>query len=195
MSKNPVDRLFDFIIAYKLRFLIITILIILGIVIFTTKKDMDNEYKKYGYTGFCDTIKYDDYTKEIIPKNEISTYNNDNKFITNKKGQTIYFYQIKQKVEEYRQVQGQYAYISDERKIKIEPICNTLLRDYLNIDYEMEKSEDQSTYQIKLKECKVNGKDKTGETLGATSDLEDFVKEYVRGLYREQNNLEYLEGK
>lgn len=140
MSKNPVDRLFDFIIAYKLRFLIITILIILAIIIFITKKDMDNEYKKYGYTGFCDTIKYDDYTKENIPKNEISTYNNDNKFITNKKGQTIYFYQIKQN---------------------------------------------------KLKECKVNGKDKTGETLGATSNLEDFVKEYVRGLYREQNNLEY----
>lgn len=190
MSKNSIDSLFDFFIAYKLRFLIIAVVIILGVVIFATKKDMDNEYKKYGYTGFSDTIKYDDYTKEIIPKNEIYTYSNDNKFVTNKKGQTIYFYQIKQKIEEYRQIQGQYAYFSDERKMKIEPICNTLLREYLDIEYEIEKCEDQVTYQIKLKECKANSKDVAGETIGSTSALEDFVKEYVRGLYREQNNLE-----
>lgn len=66
-----------------------------------------------------------------------------------------------------------------------------MLREYLDIDYEIEKSEGQSIYQIKLKECKANGKDMTGETIGSTSALEDFVKEYVRGLYREQNNLEY----
>ena len=40
--------------------------------------------------------------------------------------------------------------------MKIEPICNTLLREYLDIEYEIEKCEDQVTYQIKLKECKAN---------------------------------------
>ena len=192
MSKNTFfNDLFNFIIAYKLRFIILAIFIIVGVIIFNVQKDLDKEYIEYGYTGFFDNVKYDDWTKEVIPKSDISTYNNDNKFITNSKGQNVYFYQIKQKVEEYRQIQGQYAYFSDERKIKIEPICNTLLREYLDIDYEIEKSEVQSIYQIKLKECKANGKDMTGETIGSTSALEDFVKEYVRGLYREQNNLEY----
>lgn len=38
------------------------------IIILSVKGDLDNEYQQYGYTGFSDNIKYDEWTDEIIPK-------------------------------------------------------------------------------------------------------------------------------
>lgn len=192
-KKSWFDSVCNFILLYKLRFIILAIVIILGVIIFNVQKDLDNEYRQYGYTGFFDNIKYDDWTKEVIPKDEISSYNNDNKFIVNSKGETVYFYQLKQKIEEYRNVQGQYAYLTDERKSKVEGVCDTLLRNFLNIDYEFKLCENMGAYEICLKSCIVNGKDRSGYCFGSSSDLESLVKEFVRGVYREQNGLEYKE--
>ena len=52
-----------------------------------------------------DHIEYDSWTDEIIPKQEISTYSNDEKYITNSKGEEIKFSQMKEEIERFREVQ------------------------------------------------------------------------------------------
>ena len=80
-------------------------------VIFFVNGDLDNEYQQYGYNGFSDNIKYDEWTDEIIPKNKIETYNNDNKYITKSNGDKVYFADIKQQLTAYEELQGDYAFI------------------------------------------------------------------------------------
>lgn len=55
------------------------------------QRNLDREYQQYGYTGFTDNIKYDEWTHKVIPKNEIGTYNNNNKYITKSNGEKVYF--------------------------------------------------------------------------------------------------------
>ena len=74
-------------ILYKLRWIIFIGIIVLAIIVFSVKGDLDKEYQQYGYTGFSDNIKYDEWTDEVIPKDEIQTYNNDNKWITKSNGE------------------------------------------------------------------------------------------------------------
>lgn len=64
-----------------------------------------------------DHIEYDSWTDEIIPKQEISTYSNDEKYITNSKGEEIKFSKIKEEIERFREVQGDYASFS-KNKVK-----------------------------------------------------------------------------
>lgn len=81
----------------------------IGILIFKIEMDLYEENKKYGYYGFWDNVEYDTWTDEIIPKQEIDTYNNDDKYITNSKGKKIYFKQIKEllnSIKNYKETIG-----------------------------------------------------------------------------------------
>ena len=75
MSKNDdiLSQIGGMYILYKLRWVILIGIIIFGVVIFFVNGDLDNEYQQYGYNGFSDNIKYDEWTDEIIPKNKIET--------------------------------------------------------------------------------------------------------------------------
>ena len=103
MSKNDdiLSQIGGMYILYKLRWVILIGIIIFGVVIFFVNGDLDNEYQQYGYNGFSDNIKYDEWTDEIIPKNKIETYNNDNKYITKSNGDKVYFADIKQQLTAY----------------------------------------------------------------------------------------------
>ena len=147
-------------------------------------KDLNKEPIEKGYNGFFDDIKYDEWTGEIIPKNEIYSYNNDNKYITNQKGEMIYFYQIKEQINEYEKIQAQHGFIKEKDKEMIDNICKKLLNEYLDVEYEWNGTSN-SQYEIHIKNY-----DKYGEYIGATSDLKTFVAEKVNEIYKEQNKIE-----
>ena len=83
MAKNEdvLSKIGGMYIIYILRWVILIGIIIIVVVIFSVKGELDNEYQQYGYTGFSDKIHYDEFTDEVIPKGEIENYNNDNKYV------------------------------------------------------------------------------------------------------------------
>ncbi len=150
-------------------------------------RSIDKEYQKYGYSGYSDNIQYDTWTNEIIPKQEIATYNNDEKYITNSKGEQIKFLQIKVLLDEFGEIQGSYASISKDKIQSIDYICNTLLRDYLDLDYET-KSFDNSDDKFVIK-IKGDYEDSYYSEISTRSELEGLVKEVIQDKYKKQNNL------
>lgn len=122
-------------ILYKLRWVILIGIIVFGVIAFSVKGDLDKEYQQYGYTGFSDNIKYDEWTHEIIPKNEIETYNNDNKYITKSSGEKVYFADIKKQLNAYEKLQANKIYISPEKVDQVRSICNKLFSDYFELEY------------------------------------------------------------
>ena len=65
MSKNDdiLSQIGGMYISYKLRWVILIGIIIFGVVIFFVNGDLDNEYQQYGYNGFSDNIKYDEWIR------------------------------------------------------------------------------------------------------------------------------------
>ena len=61
-SDDALSQIGGIYILYKLRWLILIGIIIFVIIILSVKGDLDNEYQQYGYTGFSDNIKYDEWT-------------------------------------------------------------------------------------------------------------------------------------
>ena len=183
MSKN--DNLFgqigNIFLIYKFRWLILIVIIFTSILIYDIIKDLNKEPIEKGYSGFFDDIKYDEWTGEIIPRNEIYSYNNDNKYIMNQKGERIYFYQIKVQINEYEKIQAQYGFIKEKDKETIDNICKKLLNDYLDVEYEWSRTSN-SQYEIYIKNY-----GKYGTYIGATSDLRSFVVEKIKKIYKEQN--------
>ena len=183
MSKN--DNLFGKIgnvfLIYKFRWLILIVIIFTAIMIWDITRDLNKEPIEKGYTGFFDNVKYDEWTGEIIPKDEIHSYNNDNKYILNKKSEKIYFYQIKQDINRYEEIQGQHAFIKEKDKDMIDIICKRILNEYLDAEYEWIGTSN-SSYEIHIKNY-----DEYGAYIGATSDLRYFVTERVKAIYNEQN--------
>ena len=145
-------------------------------------RSVDKEYQKYGYSGYSDNIQYDTWTNEIIPKQEIATYNNDEKYITNSKGEQIKFLQIKVLLDEFGEIQGSYASISKDKIQSIDYICNTLLRDYLDIDYEIKNFGDsKDSYVINIIGEYENS---YYSEISTRSELEGLVKEVVQKKYK-----------
>ena len=135
-----------------------------------------------------DHIEYDSWTDEIIPKQEISTYSNDEKYITNSKGEEIKFSKIKEEIERFSEVQGDYASFSKNKVKKIDNICDKLLRDYLDLDYEIVNwGESFDDYVLRIKGDYENS---YYSEIANPSYLEGLVKEVVKDKYRSQNNLE-----
>ena len=71
MSKNKdiLSQIGEMYILYKLRWIILIGIIILGVVIFFVNGDLDNEYQQYGYMDFSDNIKYAEWTYETLQNN------------------------------------------------------------------------------------------------------------------------------
>ncbi len=177
-------------ILYKLRWIIFIGIIVLAIIVFSVKGDLDKEYQQYGYTGFSDNIKYDEWTDEVIPKDEIQTYNNDNKWITKSNGEKVYFLDIKEQLNAYEKLQENYAFIKEEKIEQVKNICDILFPNYFEIEYSIDKTSDGNSYLIHLKNFTANGMYYEKYSIGSYSDMRSIIKYLVKGIYREQNNLE-----
>ncbi len=192
MSKNNdvLSQIGGIYILYKLRWIILIGIVILLVIIFSVKRELDNEYQEYGYTGFSDNIKYDEWTDEVIPKSEIETYSNDDKYITKSSGEKVYFSDIKKQLEAYEELQGNYAYIKEESVTQAKEICDELFSDYFELTYSIEKVSDISSYEIHIKDFTANGMYYNDYEIGASYKMKNIVKYLVKGIYREQNGLE-----
>lgn len=168
--------------------MIVAVVIIWGIICFVVSSDLNKEYKKYGYSSFNDNIKYDTWTGEIIPKQEINTFNNDNKYITNSKGEQIKFTQIKELIKQFGNIQGNYASFTGDKVRNIDTICNTLLKDYLDLNYEIINYGESSNNYV----LQIRGEYEKSyySEISNPAELEGLVQEVVKDKYRSQNGLE-----
>ena len=189
-SNDILSQIGGIYILYKLRWVILVGLIIVGIIVFSVKGDLDKEYQQYGYTGFSDNIKYDEWTDEVIPKNEISTYNNNGKYITKSNGEKVYFADIKEQLNAYEELQENYMFIQLENVEQAKAICDVLFASYFELPYSIDKTSDGNSYLIHLKDFTANGMYYDDYTIGPTSDMRKIIKYLVKGIYREQNGLE-----
>lgn len=188
-NKNWLSKFSKFYIVYELRWIIIVCLIVIGIFAFSESKRLDKKYQQYGYSGHMDNIQYDNWTGEIIPKYKIETYSNDDKYIVNLKGEKVSFKQIKDLLEQYRVVQENNAFVKEENLNELTSICDVLLKEYLDLDYKVIKSDnpDMNEYQFK-----VSGKyeDSYYNEFASISYLDGLVRTVVQERYRNQNNLD-----
>ena len=177
-------------IRSTLTLIVIAFIILLAFLIHRSNKEFDKEYQEYGYTGFFDKIHYDEWTGEVIPKAQIDTYNNRYKFITNSYG-TVFFFEIKSKVDDYEKLQGPYAFIDEEKLDEVNYICTVLFDYYFEIGYSIEPIEsDEHLYRVHLKNFTANGTKYDDYAFCSSDGLRYIVKCLVKGIYREQNHLE-----
>lgn len=188
-NKSFFEELFDIYILYKLRWVILILIILFGVIFFAVKTDLDKEYREYGYTGFSDNIKYDEWTGETIRKEEISTYSSNNKFITNSKGEQITVAKIQEQLDQYNSIQGNKAFIAEERKDSLDNICKILLNNYLDIDYEIKQLDLNSS--ANFYEFNVIGEYENiyNSNFSSYPSLQSFIREVFKDKYAKQNNL------
>ena len=190
MSKNNdiLSKLGSAWIIYKLRWLIV-IGIILFIVIFVViNHDMNKEYQQYGYSSWTDNIKYDEWTGEIIPKAEINTHTSMSKYITNSKGNKITVNQIEDLVKQYGEIQGSYASFNESKKESLDSICNILLREYLDLDYEIKPFGEASSHNYRF-QIVGDYSENYYSNFSTPSDLRSLSKEVFIDKYKKENNL------
>lgn len=190
MSKNNdvLSQLGSAWIIYKLRWLIIIGLIIFVAIFFVINHDMNEEYQKYGYSSWTDNIKYDEWTGEIIPKSEINTYSSDSKYITNSKGNKITVAQIEELVKQYSDIQGSYASFNESKKDSLDDICNTLLREYLDLDYEIKKFGGENSHNYRF-QIVGDYSENYYSDFSTPSDLRSLSKEVFKDKYCKQNGI------
>lgn len=171
-------------IIYVFRWPIIIILIVVVIFFWWIFHDLNKEYKENGYTGLWDkTVEYDDWTGEIIPKDELDTYNNDNKYIKLPSGEKVYFYQIKQKIEEFEAVQGENDnIITTEEQQQLDPIVKAVVTDYFGIEFTWSGSAEKNSFNVSLENY-----DGYPSSISSISDFRLFVNDNVKRIYEEQN--------
>ena len=190
MSKNNdiLSKLGSAWIIYKLRWLIV-IGIILFIVIFVViNHDMNKEYQQYGYSSWTDNIKYDEWTGEIIPKAEINTHTSMSKYITNSKGNEITVAQIEELVKQYGEIQGSYASFNESKKESLDSICNILLREYLDLDYEIKPFGEANSHNYRF-QIVGDYSENYYSNFSTASDLRSLSKEVFIDKYKKENNL------
>ena len=190
MSKNNdiLSKLGSAWIIYKLRWLIV-IGIILFIVIFVIiNHDMNKEYQQYGYSSWTDNIKYDEWTGEIIPKAEINTHTSMSKYITNSKGNEITVAQIEELVKQYGEIQGSYASFNESKKESLDSICNTLLREYLDLDYEIKPFGEASSHNYRF-QIVGDYSENYYSNFSTPSDLRSLSKEVFKDKYKKENSI------
>jgi hypothetical protein len=142
------------------------------------------KYKQYGYDGANDNIVYDEYTGEIVPKNEIETYDNSKKYIVNSKGEKVTIKEIKAILAGYKSIQGDTKYISEENKDAIDGVCNTLFKKFLDVDYEIQQA-GKYRYQIHI----IGKYEKYSRfNISAYSEVENIVKIIVKDKYKEKDH-------
>lgn len=165
---------------------LILIVIILAIV---TYPEMNKEYIDNGYSGYWDA-RFDEWTGEIIPKQELETYNNDDKYITNSKGEQIKFAQIDELLNKYEEIQGDASNIKKTNLNKLTEICDILIKEYFDLDYEVcDYANDPSTnmYSIRMK---GEFEDSEYKDVSSASYLRSLAHKVVKEKYRSQNGLD-----
>ena len=187
-SNDLFSQLGEAWIIYKLRWLIV-IGIILFIVIFVViNHDMNKEYQQYGYSSWTDNIKYDEWTGEIIPKAEINTHTSMSKYITNSKGNRITVIQIEELVKQYGEIQGSYASFNESKKDSLNNICNTLLREYLDLNYEIRPFGELSSHNYRFQIVGDYERNYYSD-FSTPSDLRSLTKEVFKDKYEKENNI------
>ncbi len=150
------------------------ILIIIALIIFTIgyfvfAKPLNDKYKELGYKA-GETAFIDPMTGNIIPKNELETYDNGRIELITEDGETVYLGEIKLILEEMKKLIGGSGEIKDKEKLKGE--CDILLTKYLSVEYE-----------IRDDELFIDGNWISGDI-----DLESKINELVRKHLENQNN-------
>ena len=161
-----------------------------AVIIFSVKEDLDKEYQQYEYTGFSDNIKYDEWTDEVILKDEISTHNNDNKYIAKSTGEKVYFLDIKKQLNAYEELQENYMFIQLENVEQAKAICDVLFASYFELPYSKDKTFDGNSYLIHLKDFTTSGMYYYDYSIGPAFEIENIVKYLVKGIYKEPKGLE-----
>ena len=156
-NKSFLEQIGEIFLLYKLRWIILIGIILVGIIIFSLSKSMDKKYQQYGYSGFFDNIKYDEWTDEVIPKDKINSSTIKYKSITTQDGSIVSEKELEYYVEEYRKVQDSYGYLTEERKSQVESLINMLFGLMFKIDYSFEKTSTNTSYTIHLKNFDANG--------------------------------------
>ena len=142
------------------------------------------KYKQYGYTGANDNIVHDEYTGEIVPKNEIETYDNSKKYIVTSKGEKVTIKEIKAILAGYKSIQGDTKYISEENKDAIDGVCNTLFKKFLDVNYEIQQA-GKYRYQIHI----IGKYEKYSRfNISTYSEVEDIVKIIIKDKYKPEDN-------
>ena len=175
-------------IIYKLRWLIVIGIILFIIIFVVINHDMNKEYQKYGYSSWTDNIKYDEWTGEIIPKAEINTHTSMSKYITNSKGNEITVAQIEELVKQYEEIQGSYASFNESKKESLDSICNILLREYLDLDYEIKPFGEASSHNYRF-QIVGDYSENYYSNFSTPSDLRSLSKEVFIDKYKKENNL------
>ena len=181
LSKIGALRIKWKVITMKLTILAIIafIALLVGVYIVPNAK-----YKQYGYTGANDNIVYDEYTGEIVPKNEIETYDNSKKYIVNSKGEKVTIKEIKAILAGYKSIQGDTKYISEANKDAIDGVCNTLFKKFLDVNYEIQQA-GKYRYQIHI----IGKYEKYSRfNISTYSEVEDIVKIIVKDKYKPEDN-------
>lgn len=176
-------------IIYKLKWLIVIGIIFFAGIFFFMNKDMDKEYQKYGYSGWSDNIKYDEWTGEIISKSDIETYTSSNKYITNSKGNKITVALIEELIQQYGEIQGSYASFNESKKESLDNICNTLLKEYLDLDYVIKPFGDEKLKNFRFK-IVGDYENNYYSDFSTPSDLRSLAKEVFKDRYNKENNKE-----
>lgn len=166
-------------LIYKLRYVLLAILLVIAVLI--TCVHLKN--KSYGYDGFWDPVKCDEWTGEIIRKDRIVGYNNDYKYIINEKGDKIYFSMLKEKIEEYRIQSFPNSHFSESEVEDLDEICNVLFREYLDLDYEIVRDKDYKTLDFFKFRIKGKYADSPYAEFGDGSIVEKLVQQVVKDRY------------
>lgn len=190
MSKdnNILSQLGGAWIIYKLRWLIVTGIILFVVIFFIIDHDMNKEYQKYGYSSWTENIKYDEWTGEIIPKDEINTYTSNSKYITNSKGNIITVAQIEELVEKYGEIQGSYMSFNESKKDSLDNICNTLLREYLDLNYEIKPFGETNSHNYRFQIIGDYSENYYSD-FSTPSDLRSLTKEVFKDKYNKQKEM------
>lgn len=86
-------------------------------------------------------------------------------------------------------VQENNAFVKEENLNELTSICDVLLKEYLDLDYKVIKSDNPNMNEYRFK---VSGKYEYSyyNEFTSTSYLEGLVRTVVKELYRGQNNLD-----
>lgn len=188
-NKDLLSQIGEAFLLYKLRWVILAGIIFLVAIYFIVSPQVDKEYQQYGYTGLSDNIKYDEFTGEIIPKEQIATYDNSDKFIINSKGNKITVAQIEELVKQYSEIQGSYASFNETKKDSLDNICNTLLREYLDLDYEIRKFGGENSHNYRF-QIVGDYSENYYSDFSTPSDLRSLSKEVFKDKYCKQNGID-----
>lgn len=188
-NKDLLSQIGEAFLLCKLRWVILAGIIFFVAIYFIVSPQVDKEYQQYGYTGLSDNIKYDEFTGEIIPKEQIATYDNSDKFIINSKGNKITVAQIEELVKQYSEIQGSYASFNETKKDSLDNICNSLLREYLDLDYEIRPFGGENSHNYRFYIVRDYSENYYSD-FSTPSDLRSLSKEVFKDKYCKQNGID-----